>query len=570
MATKIYQDGHTTVFDDGSTYKPFPSHKCRYTVVSNLFKFYNQDEPKTLYHKITSGAYTDFQNQNGDTFSSESVFRSYLNTIIGAGGGNELTNPTTAFGELSVESLTATVQMTAAYGLTPKARTLAVGSGSAGAVENLFFASSGAATNSQGALFTIRQLHYKSGQGALARGSVIFDDEVSGNSQEWGLATAADSFVFGYNLSGVFGISRNYDGHVIIQKLTIDTPASGGEDATITIDGTGYTVPLTSGTAVHNTNEIADSLNSQVANWSFSQNNGFVIARSLLGAPATGAFTFSSSTAEGTFSEVAAGVTVTTDFVAQTDWNIDKMDGSGVSGITLDQQKGNVYQIAFQYLGFGNIHFYIENPNTGDFQEVHQIRYTNTNITPSVSNPTFRIVWSSINTTNDSDVTIHGASCAGFIQGCIFNTDTGHSTTFTKSIGTSVFTNIITIRNRTVFGTNVNLSEIIPQLATAFADTSKGAIINICKGTIDDPITLGGTPNFEYIDETNSIAELDTAGTTVSGGVQVHSFVGISGSIDMTEFNELLLSGETLTMAAKVVSGSASPVTITLNWSEDL
>jgi len=86
MATKIFQEGHNTVFDDGVTYEPYPSHKCRYTVVSGLFKFYNEDEPKTLYNKITSGAYTDFQNQDGDAFASEVAFKSYLNNAMGGDG----------------------------------------------------------------------------------------------------------------------------------------------------------------------------------------------------------------------------------------------------------------------------------------------------------------------------------------------------------------------------------------------------------------------------------------------------------------------------------------------------
>ena len=577
MATKIFQEGHNTIFDNGSTYKPFPSHKCRYTVVSGLFKFYDQDEPKTLYNKITSGAYTDFQNQNGDSFASETAFKSYLNTALGggtstgSGSGSDVKTPVTAFGELMTESMTPVIQMSALYGLLPKGRTVEIGSGTAGANENLFFASTGAATNSSSAVFSERQLHYKPGQGALARGTAMFDTPANGNIQRWGLQTAADGYVFGYNSSSVFGISRIYGGHVAIQKLTITTPASGSENATITIDGTGYTVPLTAGTAVHNTNEIANSLNSQIPLWRFSQNNGFVICRSLLDDPITGAFTLSSSTAVGTFSEIADSNEVSVDFIPQTSWNVDKMDGTGVSGMTLDQQKGNVYQIAFQYLGFGNIHFFIENSENGDFQEVHQIKYTNNNIIPSVGNPTFRITWSSINSTNSTDITVNGASCAAFVQGNIVHTETGRARENSKSVGISSFLNILTIRNRTVFGTNVNLSEVIPQLVTAYADTVKGAIIEICKGTFDSPITLGGTPDFQYEDENNSVVEYDVDGTSVTGGKLVHSFIaGQAGEVDLTKFDELLLSGETLTIAARAISGSSADVTVTLNWDEEL
>ncbi len=477
----------------------------------------------------------------------------------------------TAFGELAVAEPTPIVQMIAEASLFPKGRTANFGAGDAGAVDNLFFASSGAQAGSGGNIFTERQVHYRAGQGALIRGTAIFDTPVSGNRQNFGGGTAGDGFLFSYNTSGVFGVERLFDGHVIIQKLTITTPASGGENATITIDGTGYTVPLTAGTTVHNTNEITDSLNSQIPNWRFSQNNGFVIGRSLFPTPAVGAFTLSSATAEGTFEEIADGVEVTRDFIAQTDWNADKMDGTGVSGMTLNQQKGNVYQIQFEYLGFGAINFFIENENTGSFQLVHQIKYTNNNTSPSVGSPTFRIVWGCTNTTNDTNVTLRGSSCAGFIEGKTDHTDSGKARNNTKSVPTTGFTNLLTIRNRTVFGTNVNLNQVLPMLVSVFADTAKGAIVNISKGTPTDPITLSGTPDFIYEDETNSIIEYDVSGVLVTEGRLIHSFVaGHDVEADLSAFQEILLSGETLTVSARVISGSSANVTATLNWDEDL
>ena len=348
----------------------------------------------------------------------------------------------------------------------------------------MFYASSGTSINSAGGLFSIRQVHYRAGQGAMMRATSVFDTSVLGNRQRIGMSTAADGFYFSYDIDGLFGVERKHDGHVIIQQLDITTPANGSENATITIDGIAYTVPLTAGTAQHNSNEISTSLKAQNLLWAFAQNNGDVICRSLQDSPATGSFTFSSATAVASFSEIAPGVLATTDRILQTDWNIDKMDGTGISGILLDPTKGNVYQIAIQYLGFGNLHFSIENPNTGDFQEVHQIIYANANTTPSVSNPTFRIIWSSENFASVTNATIQGASCAGFIQGVRAHTESGNAIDNTKSIGTSVFTNIITLRNRIVFGTNVNLGEIIPQLIGVFTESTKGCIINITKITI--------------------------------------------------------------------------------------
>lgn len=577
MNYTISGSGNMFVIRNNDTFQvqKIPRNECWYTFVNTdapiLYKIYYKVPERMLLEDAAGVDYTKFQKEDGTLFGSDIAFQHFLDGILTSETDMSSGFQKSAFGEMTVETLEPVVQMTAVYGLTPKARTIQFGSGTAGANDNIFFASTGAAINSGGNVFTERQLHYRAGQGALARGTVIFDTPASGSTQSWGIGNASDAYLFIYNMSGIFGVERRFGGHVIIQKLTISTPSSGSENATITIDGTGYTVPLTSGTAVHNTNEIAVSLNSQVSNWFFTQNNGFVICRSVLPAPSVGAFTLSSATAVGTFAEIAAGTNITSDFIAQTDWNYDKMDGTGPSGMTLDHQKGNVYAISFQYLGFGNTHFSIEDSETGKFQEVHQLKYANNNTTPSVSNPSFRINWHAENTTNDTDITINGASCAGFIEGKIGHTELGNATVNTKSVGTSVFTSILTLRNRITFGTNVNLSQILPQVGTVFADSSKGAIINICKGTVSNPITLGGTPDFAYHDEDNSIAEIDTDGTTVTGGKLVHSFIaGQGGAIDLRDFNELLLAGETMTIAAEIISGSSSDVTVTINWDEEL
>jgi hypothetical protein len=46
--------------------------------------------------------------------------------------------------------------------------------------------------------------------------------------------------------------------------------------------------------------------------------------------------------------------------VAQSEWNIDKLDGTGISGVTLDFTKANIYIIDFQWLGVGRIRFCID------------------------------------------------------------------------------------------------------------------------------------------------------------------------------------------------------------------
>lgn len=54
----------------------------------------------------------------------------------------------------------------------------------------------------------------------------------------------------------------------------------------------------------------------------------------------------------------ALGSTVDT-FVTQSSWNIDKLDGTGVSGLNLDLRKSNIYEIHLHWLGVGNVGVFV-------------------------------------------------------------------------------------------------------------------------------------------------------------------------------------------------------------------
>lgn len=111
------------------------------------------------------------------------------------------------------------------------------------------------------------------------------------------------------------------------------------------------------------------------------------------------------------------------DWIPQADWNIDTMldtgagFGAGPSGQILDPTKGNVYQVQFQWLGFGTITFYIEDSETGDLVPVHRIKFSNKNVVPSVGNPSFPICLMVDNGTTTTDLIMRGSSFAAFIEG---------------------------------------------------------------------------------------------------------------------------------------------------------
>jgi hypothetical protein len=466
---------------------------------------------------------------------------------------------TTAFGETLVAEPTPAVQMAANYGLTSKAFILTTGESTAIAEDSLFKAKTAAAPGVTAAILTDHQLTYRAGQGASNPFTAKFSPGVAGSEQVAGLIASTDGFGFGYN-GEEFGILHAHDGKNEIQELTVTTPAAGAEDATVTINGTPYTVPLTASNEQTNAKEIAASLNTQVPSYEFTANGAQVVAVDFFARP-QGAFAFSSATAVAAWGQIVAGVAQTNDWVPFGSWNV-----SNPSWI--NPQKGGVFRIQFQYLGFGGIEFEAENEETSDFEVVHRIKYANNHDLPSVTNPTFRLGWAATNTTNNTEVEVSGASTAGFIEGKVILTEDPISIAASILALGQVQTSLLTIRNRVVLNEQRNRAELFPLKVSASVDSSKGAILEAIKySDVPDP---GMT--FEYYDKGASITEFSTDQVAVSGGRIVDSLpVSINGGVlNLKEIGLHLLPGEYLVIAMAQNGTPAEPARIVLTSQEDL
>lgn len=472
-----------------------------------------------------------------------------------------------AFNELITAEMTPITQISAPYGLLQKAQSFIVLGGSTSANNSMFEAISGTTAGGLAALLTRRQVTYRAGQGLVGEFTALFDTPQEDSSQEAGLIINTDRLGFGYE-NTVFGIIYQHDGESEIQELIVTTPAAGSESATVTVNGTGYTVPLTAGTVQHNAFELANSLNTQVPDYAFSSNDNQVVARSLLPVPG-GAFAFTSATAVAAWVQIIAGLATTSDFIAQTDWNVDTRISEDTD-INLNPFKGNVYKVQMQYLGFGGILFYIEDKNTSKFVLVHMIKFANTFTETSVGNPTFRVGWLAANgPTNTTSVTVEGGSAAGFIEGKAIRTEASRAEENTNAaVGTTNAVNVLTLRSRIVFGTRRNRAETFGLSLTAATDSNKAAVIRIHIGA-----TISGDLDFQYIDKVNSTTEVAKDGGIVTGGRLVASFIipPTGGQpFNLEQLASLILPGETMTVSALITSGAAASVTASLTWQEDL
>lgn len=466
----------------------------------------------------------------------------------------------TAFGELSTAEPVPIMQITAPYGLLQKAQSFTVLGGTTAANNSLFEATTGTDPNALSALLSRRQVTYRAGQGLMARLTAIFDTPQPNSAQEAGLIINTDRLGFGFQGTS-FGIIYQHDGESEIQELTLTVAAAGAENATVTINGTPFTVPLTAGTLQHNAFEIANSLEAQVPDYSFSSNDVTVVARSLIATPGT-TFAFTSATAVGAWVQIEAGRIPTSDFVPQADWNVDTRPD-------LDPAKGNVYQVRMQYLGFGGIEFYVEDRETARLILVHRIRFANTSTTTSVGNPTFRVGWLVANTGNTTSLTIKGGSAAGFIEGKAIRTEPPRAAEVSNSaVPVGSLINMFSFRNRLVFGKRRNRVEVFGLSLTAATDSNKSATIKILANAV-----IAGDLDWQYRDKVSSVIEIAEDAGAVIGGTLVASFTvpSLGGvTVDLEQLLATAFPGDVITIASEVNAAAPALVGISVIWQEDI
>jgi hypothetical protein len=466
---------------------------------------------------------------------------------------------------------TPVLQIAGTYGIrSTDVETFSATGGSATVSDFMFDVQSGTSLGGYGTIRSRRNLHYRPGQGALARFTAMFSTPVSLSTQQAGLFTSENALTFGYN-GTTFGVLRSEGARLEIQTFTVTAAASGNETVTFTLAGTAQSgCAVTSGTVQHNAAELAEC---SYTGWNAYSNNDEVLFVATSVGDKTGGFSVSSGagTTDGTFAETVAGVAATDTWVAQADWNLDPMDGTGNSRMTLDHDTLNVYQIHYQYLGAGAIEFSIENDATGQFVPVHRIDYANANTSPHLSNPTMPVGWAAASLgSTGTNLRVRGASAAGFVEGQQLPQRYSRGFVSTEAVGASLEP-VLSIRNRPVFADQINQMEVYPGTIKIGVDATgnKPAEVEVLIGA--DLSAGTAMPLWTYIDETESVVEYDETADGVTGGDRIDACGVAAGGtceIDLSKFRDRLERGEALTVAAAFSSGSGD-ITVSISWLED-
>jgi len=253
-------------------------------------------------------------------------------------------------------------------------------------------------------------------------------------------------------------------------------------------------------------------------------------------------------------------------FIPQTQWYVDQMDGvsdlNNPSGQLLDPTKGNVYEMQIQWLGFGAVRFNIESNESGQFEPAHVIQYTNQNVVPTVTNPSFPILFESKNTTNTSNIKMKTASMSAFVEGRVVYTGRNYSFRSAKASGTN--TNMFTIIVPTIYKGKTNRSRILLKTISVIADGNNPVSFQLVKnGTIT-------APTYNQV-STYSITSGDTAGTyTAASGrilytLELNKVSNVSSNIEELEI--FVNAGETLSIIANGVNAGSA---VGISWVEDI
>lgn len=475
----------------------------------------------------------------------------------------------TAFGELLIAELTPIVQIHSAYNINTRILEARDNNGSASISNNKFQVSTGAAANQSSSLLSRIAVKYNAGQGCLWRGTGVFTAGAANSTQYIGIGTASEGYFFGYN-GTAFGVMRRQGGSPEIRTLTVTVGATTAENITITLDDDAEaTVAVTNtGDTTLTANEIAAHDFSDVGQgWTAHSMGANVVFESYNAASQTGAYSLSGTApVAGTFAQSVAGVAPTETIVAQTSWNKDKAAGAETLP-SLTFTNGNVFEIRYQWLGFGAIDFYIENPLTGRFVLVHRIEYANANTNPSLDNPTLPLCMAVANTGNTSDIVLQSASMMGAIEGKdleegIVNNLTAEDT----GTGTSE-TPIFSIHNHTVYQGKINRVRIEFTNFTASIDSTTANKPSTIRVRLNP--TLTGA-SFSAVDANSSVVRTDVAATAVSGGTLIFAQIITEGAapvIDFTKIMDKLNPGETINVSLESSSGNVDSV-ISMNWLE--
>jgi hypothetical protein len=496
----------------------------------------------------------------------------------------EINGSNSAFGDILTTSMNQILHNTFIYGTSVNSEQNSVilqNNGNVSIANNLLICTTNGSANSNAYVRSRQLIKYSPGIGVAARFTAIFNT-INANTMLIGLGTTECGIYFGNYLGSFSAIVVTAAYRQIVQLIITNGTTTAG-NIILTLNNISYTISKqTTGLSANNVAYIIANYNynditSPYPGWTATVSGIYItfisntpglknIGNNLTGYSITGIGV------TGTFKNISDGADGTITQAPQSTWNIDKMDGTGPSRMNLNITKGNVYWIKYQYLGFGQITFGVENPKTGKLVPVHQIQYANANITISLSNPAMPFSMSNFGSAANS---ISCGSYAAFIEGNPGIPAIVRNYQYTTTALTTVVAPIFSLRNLSVYNSRVNQSTISPLSLNIANGSNKTIIIYLtedCKLN-----TLNFTPISTSTTST-SIVEVDTTATSISSsGIERLAICVVANSnqiINLVDYNIITEPGSIMTISGKTASAAQLVdvnvnVNVAIQWIEN-
>ena len=446
--------------------------------------------------------------------------------------------------------------------------------------DSLLSLSNQAGINDYALLRTKHVLKYRPGQSAISAFTCIFDIPANNTQQLAGVMNSHGCFAFGYNglNFGIYHRNRGYHHSCYLKILMTGNPQAGQKcKYLITLDDLQFikeiVIPeaptaakiawLLSKNTYHNAQFITRQCDDKV--YFISEYAGHRVGKySFSSMDSTCSIYLTGGSISGTFETVIIGKASTETWHGQNEWNVDRMDGYGLSGEILNPLMGNVYKIEYQWLGFGQITFRIETKYDGRLNNVHKIRYCNSHVDTSQINPSMYQFYQVCSKDAAKQLTIKAGSASGFVYG-----DDHHHyihRCFGKNINvnTSEPVYVMTLAMNYVFkGLS---SEIEAKLTSLSCVCANGTLL--LKIFKNSDVTNG--TNYQQI-STESAIIVDTGATRFSGGTLIMEKIitNSSNNIDISNMGIIITPYDTLTFVLCRIGSGKISCYVSCAWNEN-
>lgn len=263
------------------------------------------------------------------------------------------------------------------------------------------------------------------------------------------------------------------------------------------------------------------------------------------------------------------------EFVNQADWNIDPMNGTGASGITLNFSKTNILVIDFQWLGVGRVRvgfdidglvYYVHQFDHANHQDVAYMQTANLPVRAGMTctgtvSTTMRFICASVTSEGgETDVGGYNFSVEG-----------------TGTAGSNARAHILSVRPLTTFNSIANRSKFVLESVEVLVTGAQPVEWELVLGQ-----AISGTTAFNPVNSTYSGMEFNTLGTIsnaptiVIASGYVASTAANRGSISKLVGNKYPITLDaagavrslgTLSVVASGIGGTSACRAV-LNWRE--